>query len=770
MDNSSSLLDARFIRELWSIASPDDFVEFRFLYYETFTSKPTMPMSSKFLRVRELLESNVEEFLHKIRLLGMEKGLNVHPGINPRFRQGGTDNDVNNFVAVYADIDLVKRQLSRTAIERQLDWMSENDAPPSVLLESGNGLHAYWLLDKPYTREAVLPVMRALESCLSGDNIANASRIMRLPGTQNVKDRENPKECRAVSGNWGRFGLDQFGFLLEEYGEDSPSPEEETPGLPPPQPKESISKLLQGVPSGFIHSALCRIAGNLFWKGFSEEEVWERVKEWNQKNSPPGDLSHLRKQVAGIAKKEKARESSHPRHGFSGKKFVPGKLADHIRASQKLISTPKTNSGRGGEICYLYRDGTFVPHGSDYVAEETHRILSQYEESRPSRIAEVLAMIKIIEAMDHSRINHASKELINVKNGMLDWKKGTLVPHDPKFLCTFQINASFDPNVKSDLLDSFFDETFNEDAIPLVEEFMGYLLIPDTRFQKCVICLGPGGNGKSTFLTMLELFLGPGTVSFESLHDLETNIFTRAGLLDKLANFHHEVSSAMLESTGIFKSVVSGDTISAQLKHQNPFVFTPFCRLVFSANEFPRTIDRTESYYQRLLFVEFPKTFRGAKGEIPDYARTACSDPVFRSAFLNRAVTGLKRLMENGKFTAAKSSERLVEEYREANASSTQAFLQSCFDLGPSFVLKRSGLYEAYNSWARNNGMKPVRKTKFISEICSQRGIEKAREDTPRRERVYVGLKWKPQYDPALMQAQIDTFGNPMAQEESDDF
>ena len=354
-------------------------------------------------------------------------------------------------------------------------------------------------------------------------------------------------------------------------------------------------------------------------------------------------------------------------------------------------------------------------------------------------------------------MNPQAMDLINCLNGMVEWRTGELKPHDSKYLSTFQINSIYDPGAKSDLLDDFFSSVFNEDAIMMVEEFIGYLLIPSSQFHKSFICLGPGGNGKSTFLTILENFLGARSLSFESLHELQTNTFSRANLLDKIANIHHEVSSQMLESTGIFKSLVSGDTISAQFKHQNSFTFTPYARLLFAANEFPRSQDQTDAYYQRLMFVEFPKVFRGSTDEISDFAGKATSDPVFCSALLNRALQGLCRLIERGKFSPCGSSEKLVEEYRKSNANSTQAFMAEAFDFGPNFLVKRGEVYDIYSEWAERVGMGVKGRNKFLAEIKCM-GYAEVREGV-NRDWCFQGMQWKPEFNPTGLANKVADYG-----------
>jgi len=335
---------------------------------------------------------------------------------------------------------------------------------------------------------------------------------------------------------------------------------------------------------------------------------------------------------------------------------------------------------------------------------------------------------------------------------------GELLNHDPSYRCTFQVNSLYDPGVKSQMLDDFFNSVFHPDAIQLVEEFIGYLLLPTSQFQKVFIAIGPGGNGKSTFLSILENFLGKSSISFESLHDLSGNVFSRANLLDKICNISHEVGNSVVESTGILKSLSSGDTISAQMKHQDAFVFTPFARLLFATNEFPYTEDQTEAFYQRLIFVEFPKCFRGSGEEIPDFAKKACADPEFTSSLLNRALMGLCRVMDRGEFTYSESSERKKREYMAGNEASAQSFLKENFDFDAGSFTKRSEIFDPYKSFADSLSVTPLGRNKFYALVGSFPGISQGRENSTQRSEGFWGIRWKPETAPFGLENQVEDY------------
>lgn len=96
--------------------------------------------------------------------------------------------------AVWVDIDCRKLGVGGASAIRALDTCPY---PPSIVVNSGNGLHAYWILREPVHVEEIdgeaerrlVAVMRQLVGVFAGDRACcELARILRLPGTHNSKD------------------------------------------------------------------------------------------------------------------------------------------------------------------------------------------------------------------------------------------------------------------------------------------------------------------------------------------------------------------------------------------------------------------------------------------------------------------------------------------------------------------------------------------------------------------------------------------------------
>ena len=162
--------------------------------------------------------------------------------------------------------------------------------------------------------------------------------------------------------------------------------------------------------------------------------------------------------------------------------------------------------------------------------------------------------------------------------------------HTAKYLSTVQLNVRYMSDAKCPRFLQFLHESVEEDQVTLIQEMLGYFLIPVNHAQKCFIIVGKGGAGKSVLLRVLnELLLGKENVSnvaWQALNDR----FKTAELFGKWANICAELPTKGIEDNGIFKALVGEDYLTVEKKNKNPFLFSPMRGCSFPATAFRRTM------------------------------------------------------------------------------------------------------------------------------------------------------------------------------------
>lgn len=90
---------------------------------------------------------------------------------------------------LHADIDFKEIDDTESDVLRKLAHLR---LPPSIVVLSGNGVHAYWLLKEALAggeQERIEDALRLLADTVGGDlQVCEIARLMRLPGTHNTKN------------------------------------------------------------------------------------------------------------------------------------------------------------------------------------------------------------------------------------------------------------------------------------------------------------------------------------------------------------------------------------------------------------------------------------------------------------------------------------------------------------------------------------------------------------------------------------------------------
>lgn len=116
-----------------------------------------------------------------------------------------TQANVATLRSFWADIDCKGEPgtygSKREALEALISYVRDGAIPnPSLIVDSGNGIHVYWCMNEDVERDVWQPVADALRALLVEIGLRidpgitiDCARIMRPPETMNRKDKSNPK-------------------------------------------------------------------------------------------------------------------------------------------------------------------------------------------------------------------------------------------------------------------------------------------------------------------------------------------------------------------------------------------------------------------------------------------------------------------------------------------------------------------------------------------------------------------------------------------------
>jgi len=144
-------------------------------------------------------------------------------------------NDADGLGAIHVDIDFGESGHEKKTYAPDLNnaiRLAGLILAPSIIVHSGNGIHAYYLLDH-YCMDEDLEraslVLKRFQQSLNSlseydiDMTHDLSRILRCPGTQNCKDPKNLKTCYVeIDNSQIRYSLDQIEDMIEQVLDRAP--------------------------------------------------------------------------------------------------------------------------------------------------------------------------------------------------------------------------------------------------------------------------------------------------------------------------------------------------------------------------------------------------------------------------------------------------------------------------------------------------------------------------------------------------------------------
>jgi hypothetical protein len=224
---------------------------------------------------------------------------NIYFGVGTRNGDGGTKAHLVNIPCVWADIDF-----KTLPIDVAREKIAHFPLKPSIIVSSGGGIHAYWLLKEPVgysDTESVEDVNRRIQAHIGSDDVHDASRILRVPDTVNRKPEYNPQPiCKVLRDN-------DFYYNIEDFLEILPKAQESKRGTNPDKKSSGwLVEAMKGIdksqtPEKSRNVTGTKIAG-YFINKLPQQDVLTILRTWNINNKPPLDENELKTIASSVSR------------------------------------------------------------------------------------------------------------------------------------------------------------------------------------------------------------------------------------------------------------------------------------------------------------------------------------------------------------------------------------------------------------------------------------------------------------------------------------
>lgn len=703
--------------------------------------------------------------------------------------------DVRDMAVLHVDIDPKKgadapppaetRAAAIAALEK-----AEHAPPPSIVIDSGGGVQAIWLLDEPLPIDGHVPAAedaelynQHLEEKLGGDRCHNLDRVLRLPGTINWK-REHGREPRMATllefHDDRRYPLGEFTPATpRKVSPTTGQARVQLEGIPPPIDLETLPAAVTNRTRMLIVQG-CDPDDELRYDSRSEVQfgvVCELVRAgcddkmiaavildrslgisahtYGQRRP----LEYAQRQI------ERAREFAHDVDEY-GRRILS--FAAPFRTAQRLRAElfPHTIHTNGDWL--KYRDGAYVLVEAKTMQSNLYHILNdavvldEVKENVPvfkpfnPDPTKVRKVIEGLEAVCHEEADAKAPpawlgeegppplENISLRNGVLHLPTGKLMPPTPDFFTRNALDLEYDPNAPEPVeWFTFLRSLWPDGPEPdVLQEMFGYLLLPDTSLQKIFLLVGPERCGKGTILKVLTSLIGKPNVAAPSISELGKDFGLEPLIGKQLATITDmrlgkkadlgEIATNLLRISG-------EDDVSANRKGTTYWTGRLAVRFLILGNELPKFEENSPALARRFVPLILTESFFGREDRglidrlLPELP-----------GILNWAIEGWKRLQERGHFLLPSASRAAVDAIQE-RSSPIAAFLAEMCELGPELSVEKDTLYSAWLSWNERNGERnPGGKGKLTQLLDTAGRIKPGKPGSGERVPSYMGVMLKP--------------------------
>ena len=207
------------------------------------------------------------------------QGFDAYYGVLPRLDRHGDGSVIADSTDVlWADLDAKMLGSKQQALMK----LVQADIPPSVVIDSGHGYHAYWKLGGELEWLTACAVMKGIAKDLNGDHVYDKARIMRIPGTMNWKDADHPVPVRTIVFDTTNIRpLRDFhewykqGAWVERAPVPTPRPRFSTGSIGASRPVPGYIEVLirDGVPQGQRSEAAFKVMCELLRCGWTDANI-----------------------------------------------------------------------------------------------------------------------------------------------------------------------------------------------------------------------------------------------------------------------------------------------------------------------------------------------------------------------------------------------------------------------------------------------------------------------------------------------------------------
>ena len=422
------------------------------------------------------------------------------------------------------------------------------------------------------------------------------------------------------------------------------------------------------------------------------------------------------------------------------------------------------------DVRYCPTRGWLIWDGQRWALDETERIVTMAEQRIRDLYREAADInddkeryLAVTFATKHSRIDRIRGALslarahvaviqddldkdgylLNCRNGTIDLRNGSLLPHERGDLITKLVELDYlGEESKAPRFERFLLEIFNGNLtlIDYLQRAVGYSFSADLSEQCLHFLHGAGANGKSTLIDTLLKVAG----SYGQTAPAQVLLLQRYGTpiptdIARMCGARFiaisETGEARALDEATVKTLTSVEPISARFLHRDSFEFTPTHHLWLSSNHKPNVGGTDLGIWRRIRLIPFEQTFPLNNSLADELGREL-------SGVLSWIVRGAVEWFTEGGLNPPEEVTTATAQYRSEQDVLDEFLEERCL-LGVDFDVASRALYDDYHKWAKESGEYIWSKKLFGRRLASRGFLPIRGTGLDSGERRWRGLRLK---------------------------
>lgn len=351
-------------------------------------------------------------------------------------------------------------------------------------------------------------------------------------------------------------------------------------------------------------------------------------------------------------------------------------------------------------------------------------------------------------------------EWIVFRNGIVNVLTGEMRELNSDLWAQSALAFDWNPAAECPTWDGFLEAAFPGDAESkqFIEEWMGYCMTEETRFQKGAMLIGEKRSGKGTISHVLRQMVGDCSyvgLSFNTWaageNSKECLIGKRVGVFADVRFKPGRAYGASFDpggighvSTEMLLNIIGEDTVTIGRKYKTPWHGQLRLKLMLISNEVPNLNDAGGVLPSRFIKVRFGVSFFGREDvNLRDKLGAELS------GIAARCMSAYQRLCARGHFVQPPSAEALERDVLAASDPFT-AMAHECFTPDAEGEVVKVAAFNRFERWCRENGridlLRSTPSNRFGGKLRAVTGFEQLLEYRPAGQgRAWLGIRLKPE-------------------------